>query len=96
MTIAGWLDNPYRIAPGDFGDIEVIARAAGDTDLLSIKEEVKNAISRIRSSHIRAGSRLTKLIIGELVGRLHDLDDQPVLLDLEYGEAWVVQVDRVE
>lgn len=96
VTIAGWLDNPYRIAPGDFGDIEVIARAAGDTDLLSIKEEVKNAISRIRSSHIRAGSRLTKLIIGELVGRLHDLDDQPVLLDLEYGEAWVVQVDRVE
>ena len=96
LTIAGWLDNPHRIAPGDFRDIEVIAQAAGDEDLLSIKEDVESAISRIRSSHIRAGSQLTKLIIGELVGRLNHLDDQPVLLDLEYAEAWVVQVDRVE
>ena len=96
VTIAGWLDNPHRIAPGDFRDIEVIANAAGNTELLSIKEELEYSISRIRSSHIRAGSQLTKLIIGELVGRLHNLDDQPVLLDLEYGEAWVVQVDRIE
>lgn len=95
-TIAGWLSNPDRIGPGDFRDIEAIARAARDEELLSIRGEVKEAITRIRGVHISAGSRLTQLILGELGGRLSQLDDQPVLLDLDYGEAWIVQVDIVE
>ena len=95
-TVAGWLHSPYRIGPGNFGDIEVIARAAGDTELLSIKKDVENAITHIRRAHIIAGRQLTQLILGELGGHLNNLDDQPVLLDLEYGEAWVVQVDAVD
>ena len=95
-TVSAWLHNPYHIGPGDFGDIEVIARAAGDTKLLSIREEVEDAITHIRSTHINAGRKLTQLILGELGGHLSNLDDEPVLLDLEYGEAWVVQVDKID
>ena len=96
QTIAGWLGNPDRIGPGDYDDIEAIARTAGDTELLAAKDDVRDAISRIRGAHQTAGMRLTGLILGELRGRLHGLDDQPTLLDLDYGHAWVVQVASVE
>lgn len=95
-TVGGWLGNPDRIGPGDTRDIEFIAKAAGDAELSLIRENVEEAISRIRGAHISAGSRLTTLLLGELGGRLNHLDEQPVLLDLDYGEAWVVQVELVE
>ena len=96
ITVAGWLYNPDRIGPGDYSDIEAIAKAAEDTELLSTKDEVKAAIHQIRGAHLNAGRRLTKLILGELHGRLNELGDQPTLLDLGYGQAWVVQVESVE
>ena len=95
-TIAGWLGNPDRIGPGDYDDIEVIARVAGDTELLSIKDEVRSAISRIRGAHLTAGMHLTQLILGEIGSRVDELGDQPTLLDLDYGHAWVVQIASVE
>ena len=95
-TVAGWLGNPDRIGPGNYDDIEAIARVAGDTELLSIKDEVRDAITRIRRAHLTAGVQLTRLILGELRGRLNELGDQPTLLDLDYGQAWVVQVESVE
>lgn len=95
-TITGWLVNPDRIGPGDYGDIEAIAKAARDAELLSIKVEVAKAISRVRGAHLAAGTRLTRLILGELDGRLNELDEQPTLLDFGYGKAWVVQVESIE
>ena len=95
-TVRGWLDDPERIGPGNFHDIEFIAKAAGDTELSSNRKEVEDAISCIRGAHVSAGNRLTKLLLGELDGRLNNLDEQPVLLDLGYGKAWVVQVEMVE
>ncbi|MDE0433754.1 MAG: DrmE family protein [Bryobacterales bacterium] len=96
QTVAGWLGNPDRIGPGNYDDIETIATVAGDAELLSIKEEVRDAITRIRGAHLTAGMQLTRLILGELRGRLNELGDQPTLLDLDYGRAWVVQVESVE
>ena len=95
-TVAGWLGNPERIGPGDFADFEVIARAAGNSQLLSNRKEIEEAITQVRGAHISAGGRLTQLILGELGGRLNQLGDQPVLLDLDYGAAWVVQVETVD
>ena len=95
-TVAGWLGNPDRIGPRNVDDIEAIATVAGDVELLSIKEEVRDAITQIRSAHQTAGMQLTRLILGELRGRLNELGDQPTLLDLDYGQAWVVQVEAVE
>ena len=95
-TIAGWLGNPDRIGPGNYDDIEIIATVAGDSELLSIKKEIRDAIKRIRGAHLTAGMRLTLLILSELRGRLNELGDQPTLLGLDYGQAWVVQVESVD
>ena len=95
-TIAGWMGNPDLIGPGYEDDIEAIGRAANDSELLETLNSVSDAISRIRGAHIGAGSHLTQLILGEVHGRLSQLDDQPVLLNLGYGQAWVVQVEAVD
>ena len=95
-AISGWMWNTELIAPGIEGDLEIICRAAGDDSLLAELSEVREAISDIRGAHISAGSRLTRLILGEVRGRLDQLDDEPVRLDLGYGQAWVVQVKRVD
>ena len=95
-TIAGWMGNPDLIGPGYEDDIEVIGRAAHDSELLETLSSVSEAISRIRGAHVSAGSHLTQLILGEVQGRLIQLDDQPVLLDLGYGQAWVMQVEAVD
>ena len=94
-TIAGWMNNPDRIGPGDDTDIDVIANAARDPHLAPHAEEVKDAISIIRGSHQAAGRRLTQLLLGELRGRIGELGDRPVLLDLHFGQAWVVQIDSI-
>ena len=95
-TVAGWMRNPDLIGPGDDNDIQTIAKAAGDTELLAEQDAVREAISRIRGAHIVAGKRLTQLILGEIHSTLSELGDQPVLLDLAYGQAWVVQVAAIE
>ena len=96
QTITGWLGNPDRIGPSDFRDIEGIARAAQDTELLSNKDEVSEAITRIRAAHLAAGTQLTNLILNEIRGRRFLLNDWPSQLDIDYGDAWVVQVEFVE
>lgn len=96
-TLANWLRSPYVIAPQIYGDIEVIARAAGHDELLLQKEEITLAIKTIREAHRSAGRELSRLILGGLrSSRLGELDEQPVLQDFGYGEAWIVQVELVE
>ena len=95
-TISGWMGNPSRIGPRDDDDLEAIARAASDTILLENLDSVKDAISTIRGAHIAAGNRLTQLILGEVRRHRGQIDGQPVLLDLGYGQAWVVQVRSVD
>lgn len=96
VTVGSWLGDPNKIGPGANADIEVIANAAGDKKLLASLQQVTEAISTIRGAHLSAGMHLTKLILGELRGRIHDIHNEPTLLDLGYGEAWVVQVESVE
>ncbi len=95
-TIRGWLNNQHRIGPGDFNDIEFIAKATGDTELLSMRGKIEEAIFQIRSTHISAGTQLTQLLLDELDGRLNQIGRQPLLLDLGYGKAWCVQVEMVD
>lgn len=95
-TIGAWLANPDLIGPRSNSDVEIIARAANDMELLENVTEVTDAISRIRGAHIVAGGHLTQLIVGEVRGHIDRLDDQPKLLDLGYGHGWVVQVQAVD
>ena len=95
-TIAGWMGNPNLIAPRNEEDMKIIGRAVDDAEFLKELISVGVAISKIRGAHVAAGSRLTQLILGEVRGRFSQLDDQPVLLDLGYGQAWVVQVEAID
>ena len=96
MTVAGWLHNPDHIGPRGDSEVGAIAEAAEDLTLLSVSDEVTEAIRQIRSAHQTAGRLLTKLILGELDGKLDEPGERPEALDLDYGHAWVVQVDSVD
>ena len=95
-TVSAWLNNPDRIGPGQADDIEYIARAAGNEELLSNLTNVAEAISQIRGSHIVAGRSLTQLILEGFQGRASHVGGQPLRIDLDYGQAWVVQVEAVD
>ena len=95
-TIRGWLGNPHHIGPRDFSDIEFIAKATKDVELLSMREEIEGAITKIRNTHISAGNQLTQLLLEELDGQLKQLNEQPSQLDLGYGKAWCVRVEMVD
>jgi hypothetical protein len=96
VTVGSWLGDPDKIGPGNKHDIEIMAEAAGDSDLLASLPQVNHAIFTIRSAHLSAGMRLTRLILHEIRGRIADIRDEPTLLDLGYGEAWVVQVETID
>lgn len=96
-TVAQWLCYPDRIAPRYYDDIDIIVEASEDNELASRKDEVKDAIYKIRSAHISAGNALTELIHDELEkGHLEDVGGRPALHDFIYGQAWIVQVELVE
>ena len=95
-TVSAWLNNPDRIGPGQADDINYIARAAGNEELSSSQSDVSEAISQTRGSHIVAGRKLTQLILEGLQGRLGQAGGQPLRVDLDYGQAWVVQVEAVD
>ena len=95
-TVSAWLNNPDRIGPGQGDDIEYIARAAANENLLSSQNDVLEAISQVRGSHIVAGRKLTQLILDSVQGRLGDAGGHPLQVDLDYGQAWVVQVQAVD
>ena len=94
-TISAWLDDVDHIGPQDFRDIEYIGKATNDQELISRQEDVKAAIAEIRRTHIAAGRQLTELLLAELDGKLIRLDEQPLQLDLGYGQASVVCVAMV-
>ena len=94
-TINGWLSDPDLIGPGYDDDLDIMARAAGDSGLLGSLNAVRDAISRIRGAHVAAGNQLTRLIFREIQGHLAQLDGQPVHFNFGFGQAWVVQVDAV-
>ena len=96
-TVARWLGDPDHIAPRDYGDIDIIVEASGDDELVLRKDEMRDAISTIRSAHVSAGNALTELILEELEkGHLEDVGGCPVLRDFVYGQVWIVQVEFVE
>ena len=95
-TIRNWLFGPNLIAPLNGGDIDVIADLTNNRDVIDNLNEVRNAISTIRSAHISAGNQITNLLLDELRNRSVLFSDQPVLLDLDFGSVWVVRVDFID
>ena len=95
-TVSAWLNDPDRIGPRSADDIEYIARAAGNKELSSSQSGISEAMSQIRGAHNVAGRKLTQLILEGLQGRLDRARGQPLRIDLDYGQAWVVQVESAD
>ena len=89
--------NPSLIGPGTLSDLDVIAKAAGDDDwFLENMASIKEAISTIRGYHVSAGREVTKSVLRNIQGQLDNLSEQPLSLELAFGQAWIVQVQQVD
>lgn len=96
-AIDGWMYNPNLIGPGEFRDLDVIAKASGNDDwFLENMASIKEAISTIRGYHVSAGREVTKSVLRNIQGQLDDLTEQPMSLELAFGQAWIVQVQQVD
>ena len=96
-AIDGWMYNPNLIGPGALSDLNVIAKAAAADDwFLENMVSIKEAISTIRGYHVSAGREVTKSVLRNIQGQLDNLSEQPLSLELAFGQAWIVQVQQVD
>jgi hypothetical protein len=96
LTVRSWLTNEQMIGPKDPGDLLLIARATGVGELFNTLREVEQAIEQLKSLHIRAGFRLTRLLLRELPKRVEVLSIGENKLDLGFGKVWIVRVEDID
>ena len=96
LTVRNWLNDQQMIAPKNFEDVHLIAKAAGDEELLDRLPEVRAAGDQIKSLHIRAGFRLTDLLREALPKDIEAPEDREIQLDLGFGKVWIVRVEDID
>jgi len=96
FTVRNWLGNERMIGPKFPDDLRLIARAAESTQLSADLPEIERAIDEIKSYHIRAGFKLTSLLLKELPKRVEVLAEGETELDLGFGRVWIVRVEEVD
>jgi hypothetical protein len=96
QTVRGWLLNENIICPQDIRDVRMIAGAAHDKGLLASIPEIENARDEITSLHIRAGHRLTELLLKDLPKKISLLGQRETQLDLGVGKVWVVRIEQID
>lgn len=92
QTINLWLNDPDLIGPTGDEDIEKIARMTRDPVLMEKSADVAAAIRQVRKLHQQAGRMLTDLILQALPKEI----DKEVKISLEFGEAYIVEVESIE
>src|SRR5262249_36973620 len=96
QTARLWLNDDSMIGPLKEADLEAIAYALGDQKLLESAPEVWKAIQALRSEHLSAGMRLTRILLEKLPERLAELRDGRARIEIDNAtSAWIVQVDRI-
>lgn len=95
-TVRNWLTNQHMIAPKDMDDVRLIAKAAGDNELLSQLSSVQAASEQLKSQHIRAGFKLTELLRDALPKDIEVPDGREMQLDLGIGKVWIVRVEDID
>ena len=96
-AIDGWLYNRNLIGPGNLADLDVIAKASGNDEwFLENLDDIKDAITQTRGFHVSAGREVTKIVLRNIQGQIGDLTEQPMSLDLAFGQAWVAQIQQVD
>jgi hypothetical protein len=97
QTVRGWLADDSMIGPQDREDLEAIAYAIGDETLLKNVPTIWEAIRRLRSEHLSAGMRLSRILLKTLPQRTRELREGRTRIDIERAiSAWIVQVESIE
>lgn len=92
QTIGLWLRDDNLIGPQDLSDIELINSIV---DLNYKFDEIKTyeAIEFLRSLHLRAGNKLTEMLIEELKDKSLNFESGITLEKLSFGNVWVAEFD---
>jgi hypothetical protein len=96
QTVRGWLVDQGTICPKDITDVRIIAGASHDNELFVLLPELERARDELVSLHIRAGYRLTELLLKELPKKLRFLGQGETQLDLGVGKVWIVRIEEID
>jgi len=96
QTVRAWLANDSLIGPQTRSDLEAIAYAVGDQNLLDDVPTIWEAIQVLRSEHLSAGMRLSRILLNKLPERIEEINDGRTRIEIDNAtNAWIVQVERI-
>ena len=96
VTIRNWLNNDSMIGPGLRTDLDLIVKLTKSKELEEMKDEVWAAIKQIRGAHLRAGMRLTNMLLQKLPSRLGEIEENGTKISIDdVVTAWGVQVEDI-
>ncbi len=96
QTLRAWLSDQNTICPQDITDVRIIAGAAHDKALFDSLPDIERARDELTSLHIRAGHRLTELLLKDLPKKITFVSQGETELDLGVGKVWVVRVEEID
>lgn len=96
VTIRYWLFDDGVIGPRSQDDISIIVETSGGKPDEPQWAECWDAISRLRSLHMRAGMRLTDILEEECRDLACDGFEHEQALELSLGLLWLVRVDEIQ
>lgn len=96
QTVRSWLTDDSMIGPQKRADLEAIAYALGDQELLGRVPEIWNAIHTLRSEHLSAGARLSRILLEQLPERRAELREGRTRVEIgDAISAWIVHVEGI-
>lgn len=96
-TIRNWFEYESQIGPGEQQDLVLIALVTNSRKLESEMDLVWDAIKRLWSAHLSAGSYLRDVLLNELPKVIRKVEENGTEVDLgNLGSAWVVQVESID
>ena len=96
QTVRGWLADDSMIGPQTRADLEAIAYAVGDQQLLNDVPSVWDAIHVLRGEHLSAGMRLSRILLEKLPERLEEIQEGRTRIEIDNAtSAWIVQVESI-
>jgi hypothetical protein len=95
VTVRYWLLDEGVIGPRSQDDVSIIVEAAGQQPDDKKWQECWEAIRRLRSVHMQAGSRLTAILEAECSGLLFEDFEHEQAIELSLGLLWLVRVEEM-
>jgi hypothetical protein len=96
QTVRAWLNSDSMIGPQTRADLEAITYVLGDEKLLEAAPEIWKAIKILRSEHLRAGMRLTRILLKRLPEHLSKLHEGATRIEIDNAtSAWIVQIEGI-